>query len=146
MENLEYNIQITADKKKVWSVMLEPDTYKEWAGVSWPGSDYEGAWGKGESIKFISPGQGGTLAKITEYRPHDFVLAEHIGIVNADGSEDTDSDAAKGWIGTTESYTFTTQNGKTDLKVNIKCPPEWVSMFNDGWPKALDKLKEMCEG
>jgi hypothetical protein len=58
---------------------------------------------------------------------------------------DRNSPEAKGWIGTTEEYTFTEKNGKTELKVTVNTTPEWESMFNDGWPDALKKLKEICE-
>jgi hypothetical protein len=43
--------------------MLRPEMYKEWANVSWRGSYYEGKWAKGETIRFISPGHGGTMAQ-----------------------------------------------------------------------------------
>ena len=145
MKRLEFKTQIAADKKKVWETMLNPETYKQWVNVSWPGSYYEGTWAKGEELKFFSPGQGGTLAKLVEQKPYDNILAEHVAVINADGSEDCNSDVAKGWIGTTERYTFTEKNGKTELTIQIKTPPSWSSMFEEGWPNALAKLKEMCE-
>src|ERR1700754_2630850 len=107
MKRLEFNVKINAPKKKVWDVMLQPKTYKEWAGASWPDSQYEGSWEKGKNIKFFSPGQGGTMATITENIPNETVFAKHVAILNADGSEDRTSDSAKGWDGTTESYRFT---------------------------------------
>lgn len=145
MKHLEFKTQIAADKKKVWDTMLRPETYKEWVNASWPGSTYEGKWAKGENLRFISPSGEGTLATLLEQKPYENVLAEHIAVIKADGSEDRDSDVAKGWIGTTERYTFKERNGKTDLTVAIETNPEWESMFNDGWPDALAKLKEICE-
>jgi hypothetical protein len=59
--------------------------------------------------------------------------------------EDRDSEVAKGWIGTTESYNFTEQNGVTTLTIELTINPEWEKMFSDSWPKALAKLKEVCE-
>lgn len=114
MERLEFKTQIAADKKKVWDTMLQPETYKQWVNVSWPGSYYEGTWEKDEKLRFISPGQGGTLAKLIEQKPYQDILAEQIAVINPDGSEDRDSDIAKGWIGTTERYTFAEKNGKTE--------------------------------
>ena len=66
-------------------------------------------------------------------------------MINADGSEDRTSEIARGWIGTTEQYTFKEHDGSTDLIVEIETTPEWEAMFNDGWPNALAKLKEICE-
>lgn len=145
MKTLEYNIDINAGRQKVWDTMLQRETYKQWVGASWPDSDYEGKWEQGQEMRFGSPGQGGTLAQITEVRPYEYLHAEHIAVLNSDGSEDRDSDMAKGWVGTTEAYTFTEENGKTALKVDIKTNPAWEEMFNDGWPGALAKLKELCE-
>src|SRR5437868_4049425 len=137
MEKLEFEIDIAASKQKVWDTMFNPETYKEWVNVSWPGSYYEGTWKQGENLRFISPGQGGTLATLVECRPYEFILAKHIAVINADGSEDRNSDVAKGWIGTTESYAFTGSNGKTELKTWMNTSPEWAKMFTDGWSRAL---------
>jgi len=145
MKRLEFKTQIGASKKKVWDTMLHPEKYKQWVNVSWPGSYYEGTWAKGENLKFISPGQGGTLANLVEQKPYEDILAKQVAVINADGSEDRDSDVAKGWIGTTERYTFKEKNGKTELTVEINTPPAWAVMFEDGWPAALAKLKELCE-
>ncbi len=145
MKTLTYNIQIAAPVKKVWDTMLQADTYQQWVKVSWPGSYYDGKWEKDADIKFISPGQGGTLAHIVELKPQQYVLANHIAVLHADGSEDRSSELAKGWIGTEESYRFTEKNGMTELTTEIKTSPKWEMMFNDGWPKALAKLKEICE-
>lgn len=145
MKQLEFKTQIAADKKKVWNTMLNPESYKKWVDVSWPGSYFEGIWAKGEKLRFISPGQGGTLAELKEQKPYETILAEQIAVINPDGSEDRDSKIAKGWIGTTERYTFDEKNGKTELTVEINTPPSWADMFTDSWPKALEKLKEMCE-
>jgi hypothetical protein len=144
MKKLESKINITASRQKVWDTMLGPETYKKWVNAAWPGSYYEGNWREGENIKFISPGQGGTLATLIECRPYEFILAKHIAVITSEGAEDRDSDAAKSWIGTTESYTFTENNGVTELKTVMKTNPEWEKMLAD-WPKALAKLKEICE-
>jgi uncharacterized protein YndB with AHSA1/START domain len=131
MKNLTYSIEINASKKKVWDVMLQPDTYKEWTSVSWPGSHYEGKWAKDENIRFVTPGGGGTMANIIELKPREHILAEHVAVIDGNGAEDRSSDVAAGWIGTLEEYTFTERNGKTTLKVDIKTSPAWVDMFNE---------------
>ncbi|HYH56729.1 MAG TPA: SRPBCC domain-containing protein [Anseongella sp.] len=145
MKELEFKISIAADRQKVWNTMLGPETYKEWAGASWPGSYYEGEWKEGGNLKFVSPEGGGTMATIVESRPHEFILARHIAVINSDGTEDRDSEVAEGWVGTTEAYTFTQSNGRTELKVTIDTYPEWEGMFREGWPGALAELKKICE-
>ena len=146
METLEFKIDVNANKEKVWDTMLQLETYEQWVGVSWPGSTYQGEWKQGQHLKFVSKDQGGgTMAKLLEFRPYEYVHAEHVAMLNPDNSEDRDSDMAKGWIGTTETYAFNEKNGKTEVKVQIKTAPAWADMFNEGWPNALAKLKELCE-
>jgi uncharacterized protein YndB with AHSA1/START domain len=144
MEKLEFRTVIASSRQKAWETMLNPKTYKEWVGAAWPGSTYQGEWKEGEDIRFVGDDSSGTLAHLVEYRPYDYILAEHVAVLKQ-GVEDRDSDEAKGWIGTMESYKFTEQNGQTELTVIIETNPEWASMFSDGWPKALAKLKEICE-
>lgn len=146
MKKLEFKTEINAKPDKVWSTMLNADTYREWTNVAWPGSSYVGNWKQGEDIRFVGDGNmGGTMATLLEVRKPEYLNAKHVAVLTPDGKEDRTSEEAKGWIGTTEEYTFTEKNGKTELKVVINTSPAWESMFNDGWPKALNKLKEMCE-
>jgi len=44
-----------------------------------------------------------------------------------------------------ENYTFTNQNGKTVVKVEMDSNQEFKSYFEETWPKALKKLKEISE-
>jgi len=45
-----------------------------------------------------------------------------------------------------ENYTLNDKNGGTEVSVDLlNLPDEYADMFNDSWPKALKKLKEMAE-
>jgi uncharacterized protein YndB with AHSA1/START domain len=145
MIHLEFKTTIDAPASKVWKVMLSPDTYKEWVEPSWPGSYYVGHWSKGQNIKFLASQGGGTLARIEESDEYKTILANHIAVIRADGSEDTASESATSWIGTQERYTFEEDGGKTTVRVDIDTTPEWENMFTEGWPAALKKLKEVSE-
>ncbi len=145
MKNIEFKISIGGTKKKVWETMLAPVTYKEWVNEAWPDSFFEGEWKEGNNLRFITEDGSGTLATLIEHRPYDYSFAKHIAVLQPGGIEDRDSDVAKGWIGTAESYTFTEKNNITELKVVLRINPEFEAMFNEGWPKALAKLKEICE-
>jgi uncharacterized protein YndB with AHSA1/START domain len=145
MEKLEYKIQIAAPVKTVWDSMLQEDTYRQWAGKAWPGSTYEGKWAKGEKIKFTGSDGSGTKAEIVELTPQKSVFTRHIAVLGKGGKEDTTSEVAKGWIGSTEAYKFEERNGKTTVTVTIETTPEWTKMFDDSWPGALDELKKVAE-
>jgi uncharacterized protein YndB with AHSA1/START domain len=145
MKRLEYKIDIAAPAEKVWKTMLDKETYDKWTSVSWPGASYQGKWGKGENIRFASEDGSGTLATIIAFEPYSYIDCEHIAVLLSGGIEDKDSDLAKGWVGTKEAYRFTEENGNTQLLVTLNINPDWEKMFNEGWPNALNKLKEICE-
>lgn len=145
MKKLEFKIDIAASPEKVWKTMLELETYKQWVGVSWPGSTYKGSWKQGETINFTGDEGGGTQAKLHVVKPFEFVDAEHIAVINSDGSLDKESDMAKEWIGTKESYRFEPTKNGTQVIAQLVTPENWAKMFSDGWPAALKKLKELSE-
>jgi uncharacterized protein YndB with AHSA1/START domain len=145
MERLEYKIVISATAKKVWETMLQEETYKQWVAKSWPDSFYEGKWAKGEKIRFIGPDGSGTLAELVDVVPYERIFARHIAVLEPGGIEDRTSEAAKGWVGTTEEYRFAERLGKTTLTVYMEIYPAWTKMFDEGWPTALDELKKVTE-
>ncbi|HML25615.1 MAG TPA: SRPBCC domain-containing protein, partial [Methanomethylovorans sp.] len=76
---------------------------------------------------------------------YQYLSIEHIGIVQ-DGKEDTSSKAAKEWAGALENYTFKEIDGTTEVLVDIDIvEDEYKEMFQEMWPKALQKLKELAE-
>ena len=58
---------------------------------------------------------------------------------------DLDSEQMKEWAGSLENYTLKTVNGKTELTVDMDVTDEYKDYFEQAWPKALDKLKEIAE-
>ena len=145
MEKVVFTTDINASRQQVWETMFNPDTYKEWVGAGWPGAYYVGTWQQGATLQFTGPEGGGTVATLVEHKPFERILAKHVAVLNHDNTEDRDSDLAKGWIGTTESYSFAEHDGKTRLTVEINTYPAWAGMFSEGWPNALQKLKEISE-
>ena len=146
MKTLHYEIVIDATPQKVWDTMLGKSTYPKWVGVAWPGSSYHGEWKQGAQIRFTgADGAGGTLGEVTALDPSANVAVEHIAVLLDDGSEDRESEMAKGWIGSTETYTFTPEHGSTKLDVELSIPAEWVHEFEGGWPKAIEALKQLAE-
>lgn len=149
MQKLHFSTIIDAPKSKVWDVMLQDATYRAWTSAFNPaGSWYEGDWSAGSTIRFLGPGEdgqiGGMLSRIKENRLHDYVSIEHIGIIQ-DGHEDTTSEEVKRWAPAYENYTFNENAGRTEVLVDMDIHEEHKAMFEDAWPKALQKLKELAE-
>lgn len=107
MKKLHFETIINASPEKLWHVMLDDATYREWASAFMPGSHYVGGWNKGDKIQFLSSFEGklgGMTSEIAESRPYEFVSIHHLGVVQ-DGKEDTTSEEAKSWM-SYENYTF----------------------------------------
>ena len=148
MQKLNFKIDINAPKEIVWNTMLEDKTYREWTEAFSPGSHYVGSWDKGSKILFLGPNEqgvmGGMVSRIKENRLYEYISIEHLGVVQ-DGKEDTTSDAVKQWAGSLENYTLNEREGKTELSVDMDINDDYKEMFEDMWPKALQKLKELSE-
>jgi len=148
MDQLKFSTVISAPKEKVWDTMIGDRTYRIWTEIFTPGSHYVGNWSKGSKILFLAPGTdgkiGGMVSRIKENKPYEFISIEHLGEV-IDGIEDTTSDRVKDWAGALENYTFIDMKDKTEVIVEMKINNEFKEMFEDLWPKALKKLKALCE-
>jgi Activator of Hsp90 ATPase homolog 1-like protein len=148
MKTLHFSILINAPKEKVWNTMLGEDTYRAWTDVFMPGSHYVGSWSEGSKILFLAPGEtgemSGMVSRIIENRPYEYVSIEHLGEVH-EGKEDTSSEEGKRWAGAFESYTYKEKDGRTDVLVDTDTVEEFEEIFQESWPKALQKLKELAE-
>ena len=144
MNTLQFSIIINSPKEKVWSTMLEQETFKVWTEAFAEGSYYEGFWNKGERIKFLAPDGDGMTSIIAEIKPFEFISIKHLCIIK-DGVEDTESPESKSWAAAFENYTFQERDGATELKVDADVPPEFKDYMNSAWPKALARVKGICE-
>ena len=148
-EKLHFQITIDAPVEKVYSAMLDEEPYKEWTAVFNPGSHFKGSWEKGSKILFLGPDEktgemGGMVARVKENIPNQFVSLQHLGLV-LKGEEITEGPEVEGWAGAQENYTFREENGKTLLLVDMDTNEGFADFFKETWPKALEKLKDICE-
>ena len=144
MNKLHFSIIINAPKEKVWRMMLDQEGYRNWAADFAAGSYYEGSWEKGEKIRFLIPDGSGMTSVIAENKPLEFISIKHLGFIK-DGVEDTESPQIKAWAPSFENYTFGEIKGGTELKIDLDIQPEWDEFMKQTWPKALAKLKGICE-
>lgn len=150
MQKLHFSIAINAPKQKVWDTMLADTTYREWAGEFNPegGTYYQGNWNQGSKMLFLGPDKTGKVygmvSHVVANRPGEFISIEHVGEVR-DGVEDLASAEAERWAGAHENYTFSEQDGVTTVVVDADIIDEFKTLFEDIWPKALAKLKQISE-
>lgn len=146
---LQYEINIHADPGKVYNTMIGKETYKEWTAAFNASSDVSGSWDKNAKILFIGVDQhgekGGMVSRIKENMPGKFICIEHLGLVQGD-QEITSGPEVESWAGATENYWFHKNNeGGTRLEIKLESNTEFMSYFNETWPKALEILKQISE-
>ncbi|MBN3494710.1 SRPBCC family protein [Vibrio neptunius] len=145
MLTLNYQIEVASTPEIIWKVLTELELYSQWATAFSPQSQFEGEWLEGNHIAFFDPELGGTRALVDRIEKHKVIEYHHIAIFNPEHIQDIDSDAAQKWIGSKESYQITPLEHSVLLKVTIETHPDFVSMFNVGWGKALPMIKVICE-
>jgi uncharacterized protein YndB with AHSA1/START domain len=153
MQTLRFSTVINATKEKVWHAMLDDATYRQWTREFTPEgysaeSSYVGSWETGSMIKFIAINEQGLeegmYSIIVESRPYEFVSIKHLGVIK-NGVADPNHAESQKWAGALENYTFTPENGSTRLEIAVDTTDDMQDMMKEMWPKALQKLKEMCE-
>ena len=152
MKKIQYNIDIKAPAMQVYTTMLGLDnieTYNQWTAEFNPTSTYKGNWDKGSRIYFFGTDEngkrGGMVAEIAENTPGQFVSIRHIGMLDGD-KEITEGEEIEKWAGALENYTFHEENGVTTVTAEIDVDASYLDYFDQTWPKALQKLKELSEG
>ncbi|WPR74450.1 SRPBCC domain-containing protein [Algoriphagus sp. NG3] len=145
---LHFEILIHGTPEHVFETMLKKPTYEEWTDEFSPGSTYVGSWEEGSKIKFVSQGeegnQNGLVSKVRKVIPNKYVDVEHLGELR-DGVEIFEGKEVELWKGAHEIYTFEGKGESTLLLIDMHSTMEFDDYFKEAWPKALDKLKEICE-
>ena len=160
MKKLQFKVSINAPVTRVYDFMLgisSKSTYEQWTSLFNPTSTYEGSWDKGSKILFIGVDEkgekGGIVSRIAENIPNRFVSIQHYGLVKA-GKEITEGPEVEKWANGFENYTFEENNarpddpvgrGTTTVTVDLDTTEDFLDYMNQTYPKALDKLKELCE-
>lgn len=148
LDTIHFQTIIKAPVDTVYRTMLDQQTYQAWTAVFNPTSRYEGSWEKGAKIHFLGEDKegncGGMVSRIKENIPTRFVSIEHLGILQ-NGQEITTGPEVEAWAGSLENYTFTEEDGQTLVSVDADSNKDFHAYFFETWPKALAKLKELCE-
>ena len=151
MKKLQFHININATASKVFDIMLgikNKASYEEWTALFNPTSSYEGNWSKGSKMLFVGTDEkgekGGIVSEIAEHKPNSFISIRHYGLVQAN-VEITEGPEVEKWANGFENYTFEENNGSTKVIVDLDTTEDFVEYMQESYPKALDKLKEMCE-
>jgi uncharacterized protein YndB with AHSA1/START domain len=145
MRTKSWSITIGASKPKIWRTLWDDATYRQWTSPFSEGSYAVTDWQEGSKVLFLGEDGGGLVGRIAEHRPNEFLSIEHLGEVK-NGIEDTSSEAINAWAGAKENYTLSGVDGAVTLKVDLDLTEQHEAMFDEIWPKALAKVRELAEG
>jgi uncharacterized protein YndB with AHSA1/START domain len=145
IKRIQFESIIEAPVARVYALMIDPEAYKDWTSAFAEGSYFEGSWAQGQQIRFLSPSGDGMVAEIAENRTDEFISIRHLGMI-AQGVVDTDSEEVRAWAPAYENYSFQAVPQGTRLVIDQDVFDEYVGYMNEAWPKALERLKALCEG
>ena len=147
-EMLHFEVTIENTPENIFRIMLESEAYSKWTSPFNPTSRFSGSWEKGEKIMFLGTDTegrtGGMVCRIRENIPGKFLSIESLREV-VDGKEVTGEAKGNVWQGALENYTLKPVGNKTLLCLDTDVPADFKAYVTEAWPKALEKLKTLCE-
>jgi hypothetical protein len=142
METLEFKIEINAPKEKVWEILWNDKTYRQWANVFCEGTYAVSDWKEGSKVHFLSPSGDGMNSVIEKKIDNVYMAFKHISELR--NFEEMPVDAiTQGWTGAMETYRLTQKDAITVLDVTMDCIEKYVDYFKNTFPKSMEIIKEL---
>ncbi|MEN4760861.1 SRPBCC domain-containing protein [Chryseobacterium sp. C39-AII1] len=147
METLSYEIVINASQQKVWDVLWNEQTYAQWTKFFNPASDsfMKTDWKVGGKTYFTNSDGEGMVSTIDSLEEPNQIIFKHLGMIDKEGNEDTESMEVKQWSGCFEKYILIDFDGKTKLHAEVQVEKEWQDHMNTGFTKGLGIVKDLAE-
>ncbi len=144
MNNMRHSIEINASKERVWKVLWDDQTLRDWANIIDEGTYMVGDLQEGNEVNFMSASGYGVTSRVEKLVPYERVSFRQIADIKtgADGSLEK---REKQWAGGTEDYVLEEHHGKVTLTVTQDVPDELVDYFEKTLPKVLDRIKVLAE-
>lgn len=141
---IRFEIEINSEPGDVFKTMIDPESYSKWIAAFDPNSKFEGSWEKGTEIRFVGTNEdgtkGGMISRIRDNKPGEYICIEHLEVIGKSAVAQTAD-----WNGCLEEYIFKSKHHKTLLIIKSETTEQFKPYFEETWPKALDKLKSICE-
>lgn len=139
---MQFSVEIHATKEKVWDTLWQDETLRQWAGIIDPGTYMVGELKEGNEVQYISAENGyGVTSLVDTCVPNEYLLLKHQADTKNSGKDQRDDE----WTGGDESYQLSEKDGITTLTVAFDVPSNLEEYFNEAYPKALAKVKELAE-
>ena len=137
-------IDVDALPERVWDVLLDDATYRRWTAEFMAGSYAQTDWREGSTVRFLDPSGSGILGHIVASRRPELVDVEFDGLV-ADGKDDTESDHAREYRGSRETYRLTRTSTGTHLDISADMGEQYYDDMAAAWDRALAVVKALAE-
>lgn len=144
MKKTQYTTKINAPRERVWEVLWDDSSYREWTSVFSEGSKAISDWKEGSSIHFVNENNDGMYSTIDKRVDNEIMNFRHLGMLK-NGVEQPLDPITQTWSGSTENYTLSEAGGSTILTVEMDIVPDYLDFFNEKFPKAFEKVKAMAE-
>jgi uncharacterized protein YndB with AHSA1/START domain len=137
---LHYTIDIDAPRERVWAVLWDDKTYRDWSSAFMEGSHLAGELKEGNKVQFLDPSGSGMASIVEKKVPNERMTFRHVGEIK-DGKEHP---ARPSWANAHEEYVLRDNGRGTTLTVDADSADEYKEMFEKAFPKALQRLKELA--
>lgn len=141
MQKMQFSIEINAPKAKVWTTLWSDETFRDWGNIIDEGQYMVGEMKEGNEVQFLSASGYGVTSLLEKLVPNEFVQIRQMADTQDHGAQERE----KEWTGGAETYSLTENDGVTTLAVEIDVPSELEEIFEDRFPKALERIKALAE-
>lgn len=142
MKKIKFSIEIKASKERIWSILWDDTTFRDWASIIDEGTYLEGEMKEGNQIQFISSVNGyGVTSLIEKLKLNEFIIFRH----SVDTKESGQQEREKEWTGGMESYFLIEKDRTTTLIIKMDVPKEQEELFNTRIPEVLERIKFLAE-
>lgn len=140
LTKLVKTIDINAPVTKVWDTVVKPESSKEWLSVTMPGSHMDGDYALGSEVFYKSADDSGVKGTVKELVLNETIYVEYFESYTKGVKDDSAE-----WVGSSDRYTFSENNGVTTLTQESSFPEQYMDDFNSMISKSLEKIKEIAE-
>lgn len=144
MKRITFKTAINAPAEKVWDVLWNDRSYREWTSTFSPGSYAESDWKEGSDIRFLSPEGEGMRSEIAKKIDCQLMSFRHLGTI-VGGKDVPEGKENSGWKGAMENYHLHPHGQATELEVEMDVTDEFEDYFKKSFPRALQRVKELSE-
>ncbi|RMA64696.1 SRPBCC domain-containing protein [Ulvibacter antarcticus] len=143
LKTLKFSTTISTSKERVWNILFTDENYPKWVEVFCEGSYAKTDWNEGSDVEFLTPSGEGMFSIIEQKIPNQLMIFNHLGMIK-DGKKIHDK-KSKQWENAKESYELNEKDGITELTASMDTIDEYITYFNETFPKALKRIKELAE-